>query len=524
MTAQLLPIDLVAPGFRGVNYEQSNSLLDPAWAALAHNATIDDSGRIASRRGYSAVTTVPVSPAVNIESLHEYIQEDGTKEMILAYDGGISNSMDDPEGSDISGSVTDTDGNWWFQNFNGKVLGFQNGLKPIVRTSGNFATVTEASGTAPTVADGVALCAYGRVWALDSNRQTIKYSALLDETHWLTGAGSIDMSNVWTNGTDQVTAIAAFNGYFIVFGRHHIVVWEDTTGSQLGIDPANLKVIDVIPGTGCESQWSLQAIGEADLFYLSRHGLQSLARVIQEKSMPVSVLSHAVSGQLLADLKNTSDRSQIRSAVDLTNGLYLLSFPSVGRTWAVHFNRPFSAADFRHTTAKAEQAVLFPITTWSLAPTAWCWRTANRTLLLGASAIVGLYAGADQDNGTSFQFDYESPFIAVNQELASRLKILKRIGSILFVYNATSVTYRWAFDFRTTFNTKTHGFTSSVGSEWGEAEWGEDEWAGAVSLRIFKFPAYGKGQYIKIGIRASIVSQLAIQQLELFTKIGRLAS
>jgi hypothetical protein len=138
--------------------------------------------------------------------------------------------------------------------------------------------------------------------------------------------------------------------------------------------------------------------------------------------------------------------------------------------------------------------------------------------------MVGHYAGADTDNGTAFQFDYESPFIAVNQQLASRLKILKRIGSILFVYNATTVTYRWAFDFRTQFHTKTHGFASSVGSEWGESEWGEDEWAGTISLRVFKFPAHGSGQYIKIGVRVNVVSQISIQQLELFTKIGRYAS
>lgn len=523
MTSPLIPIDLVAPGFRGVNFEQANSLLDPAWAAIAHNAVIDDSGRIASRRGWTDITTTDITDAPAVRSIFEYIQKDGTKEMIVAWDGGIGNSVDDPEGNDISGAVADSSGIWWFQNFNNKVMGFQDGQKPVVRTSGNFATVAEASGTAPTIADGVGLCAYGRVWGLNSDRQTIKYSALLDETHWLTGAGSIDMSNVWTDGTDQVTAILAFNGRFVVFGHRHIVVWEDSTGSQLGVDPANLKVVDVITGVGCESQWTIQFLGEADVLFMGVNGLQSLSRVIQEKSAPVGTLSHVVNSQIVSDLASTASNA-IRSVIDYANGVYILTFITAGRTWVFHFTRPFSSNDFKHSTATAERAVLYPVTTWNLAPTAWCWRSSNKTLLLGSAGKVGRYGTVDTDNGTTFRFDYESPYIAINPELASRLKLLKRIGSILFVYNATSVTYRWAFDFKQQFSTKTFGFVSGSGSEWGEAEWSEDEWSGAISLRVFKFPAYGQGQYIKVGLSAAVVSQISIQQLELFTKIGRLAT
>jgi hypothetical protein len=44
-----------------------------------------------------------------------------------------------------------------------------------------------------------------------------------------------------------------------------------------------------------------------------------------------------------------------------------------------------------------------------------------------------------------------------------------------------------------------------------------------LALRIFKFPAAGSGQYIKIGLSATVTGQFAIQQLELFPKVGRLA-
>lgn len=513
MTAQLFPIDIVSPGTRGINYQQQSSLLHPQWATRADNAVIDSSGRLAARRGWSNLTTTPVTSTPNIETLFEYIQEDGTKEMILAWDGGISNSTDDPEGSDISGAVTDTSGTWWFQNFNDKVLGFQDGQKPIVRTSGNFATVSESGGTAPTSAGGVALCAYGRVWALDSDYQTIKYSALLDEAEW---AGSIDMSNVWTNGTDQVTAIIAFNGRFIVFGRNHIVIWEDGSGDQLGVDPTALVVRDIIAGTGCESQWSIQFLGESDVVFVSKHGIQTLSRVIQEKSNPLEILTHMVQTEFLIDLSGTPDKTSIRSVINPNTGQYLVTFPIMGRTWCLHYNRPFRT--------EGENAELYPITVWDLAPTALVWRTATSYVLIGDAGVVGRYAGADTDNGVGFVFDYESPYFALDEQLANRLKILKRMGSILWTLTETSVNFKWDFDFKGNFTRKAKTFANSgSASYWGEALWGVGEFAGALALRIFKFPAAGSGQYIKIGLSATVTGQFAIQQLELFPKIGRLA-
>ena len=52
MTQQLQPIDLVAPGFFGLNLQQASSLLGPQYAVRANNAFIDDSGRLAARDGF----------------------------------------------------------------------------------------------------------------------------------------------------------------------------------------------------------------------------------------------------------------------------------------------------------------------------------------------------------------------------------------------------------------------------------------------------------------------------------------
>ena len=141
MAAQGQTIDLVAPGFRGLNSQESGSILSPDYCTKAQNAILDELGRLSARDGYTIQTTTAITPSVNVESLFEFRQNDGSRSFILAWDGGISTSISDPEGSDISGAVTDTDGRWWFQNFNNKVIGFQDGQKLTVYTgTGNFAT------------------------------------------------------------------------------------------------------------------------------------------------------------------------------------------------------------------------------------------------------------------------------------------------------------------------------------------------------------------------------------------------
>jgi hypothetical protein len=511
-SAQLQPIDLVAPGFRGLNLSQSGAVLSPVFCTEAMNAVLDASGRLAARAGVTNLSTTPIGSSPVIRTLFEYLDASGTAVPIVAWDGGIGTSLSDPAGSDVSGAVTDANGAWWFQNFNGKVLGFQTGQKLIVKTGGNFATVAESSGTAPT--GGIALAAFGRVWQLGSDQQTIYYSGLLNETQWASGgAGSIDMRNIWTKGIDVVTAIWAFNGSLVVFGKRHIVFWSDTTGSVLAVDPANLTVRDIIEGTGAVSQHTIQAVGETDLLFLSYNGVQTIKRLLMERSSPLSTLTKYVRDALLLELQDETI-SGIRSAYNELSGFYLLSFPTAGTTWVL---------DQRQRWIDADNDELSVVTRWSIAPTAMVSRQDMSILLAVTPGKVGQYLG-DDDEGERFRFIYASPWLDLGEEVANRIKLLKRIGALIYTLNAQSVVFKWGVDFRDEYNSVTAEVGDTGGSaEWGEAEWGEDEFAGGAALRIFKLPARGRGQYLRISIEADVSGQFGLQQAELFAKIGRLA-
>lgn len=512
MTRQLLPIDAVTPGAFGLNLQQKGTILPPEWATNALNCVLDDARRLASRQGYSVTTTTDITSTPDVEAIFEYLLGDGTVEPIVSWNGGIGKSLSDPEGNDVSGAVTDADGRWWFQNFNNKVVATQHGQKPIVYTGSTFATVVESSGTAPTSHNGISLSAYGRVWALDSDGQTIKYSGLLDETDWGgAGAGQIDMSNIWSKGMDEVTAIAAFNGSFLVFGKNHIVIWEDDIGSGLGLNPTTMIVVDVIEGVGCASHWTLQLIGEADLVFLSRNGLQSLGRVIQEKSNPVHNVSKYVRDDFLADI-TLEDPLNLRTIYSPEEGAYLITIPLQKVTYAF---------DVRNQFRDPEGALVFPCTFWDLHPTAWAIRQ-DGTLLMGAPGQVWTY-GADSDDGSLIRYEYSSPWMDLGEELGNRLKMLKRIGAIIFVRNNAGIEFKWGVDFRDSGKSISKIVVDPSADEWNEAEWALGEWSGGLFLQIFKIPARDVGQYYQVKIETSVTGQFALQQLELFTKIGRIA-
>lgn len=524
--AQLQPIDLVAPGFRGLNTEQAGAVLDPAWATVATNAVLDSDGRLAARDGLSDITT-SIGGCV-YRTVFEYIKADGTVQPIVTAGtensmafNVISNSLTDPIGNNIRGTVTGiTNGTWKFQNFNDKVIGFQQGGKLIFwNGTGNFAYVTESSGTAPT--GGIGCAAFGRIWQTDSTNTVVYYSGLLNETQWATGgAGQVDFKNIWTDGTDTITAIVPFNGSLLVFGQRHIVFLTDGKGSALGLDPNNLYVSDVIAGTGCVTQFSVQAVGSADLLFLSPNGVQSLGRLVVNRSNPISSLTKNVRGDLLADLSAESDVNQIRSLYSPLHGFYLLSFPSSNRTWVLDQRRKFQDED---------GDLLSVVTTWSIGPKAMCSRT-NKQLLLertygpsvpGATVIAN-YAG-DLDGPLVYRYVYTSPWLDLGEQLANREKILKRIGAILFVSNNATVLMKWAVNFEPDFTTESRVLAGAVATEWGLGEWGLSEFGGGLALRIIKIPARDRGQYFRIGIEADVQGEFAVQQAELFAKIGRLA-
>jgi hypothetical protein len=506
--APLVRLALTTPAFKGLNKQAETSILGPEWATICTNVVFDAAGRVSARKGWTNVTGTPMTGTPVVEQIHEHVFEDGTVGLISAAGSKLWSGFSTP--ADITGTATVTVGNnWQFVNFNGKCIGVQQGEAPIIRSSGNFADLVAASGSVPQ--GNCAVVHSGRVWVADSDKQVIKYSALLDETHWTTGAGNIDMSSVWPQGTDEIIALAMFNGAMVVFGKNRIVLFGDGAGSALGINPSNIYVYDTIVGTGCIARDSVQQIDGGDILFLSTQGVQSLGRLIQQKSNPITNVSANIR-DYMNGMVASETKSKIRGIYSPEESLYLLLLPSINKAFAFD------------TSGKLEDGSL-RVTEWD-----YMARTGTRaldgtlylSLSAGAGGKLGTYSGYS-DNGTIYNFDYASAWLDLGEDAAQYIKILKNIRGILYISGSFDAQLKWDLDFEGNFETRSLAIFAPGTSEWNIMEWGVGEWSGGLALRFIQSPAAGSGQYVRVGLQAGVTNQIAVQELTLYTKIGRLA-
>jgi len=510
---QLQPLDLVAPGFRGVNTVQAGALLDPSYCVQAQNAVIDTSGRLAARNGVATQTTTPITGNAPILYSFEASLGNNSFQQIVTWAGGISNVIANPSANNIAGTVTVSNGQWFMGNFNNKVIGFQSGQKPIVWSgSGNFATIVESSGTAPT--GGVGCTAFGRVWCLASDGQTIRYTGLLDETDWgSASSGTIDMHTIWSAGTDAVTAIVAFNASLVVFGSNHIVFFTDGRGSMLGLDPTQAYVFDIVAESGAFSQWAIQQIGEGDLIFLGQNGLQSISNLQNARSFPMSNLTKYVRDDLLAQVSGETVAT-VRSSYNNLLGQFLLSLPNSGTVWC---------ADVRRTYQDDQGDSCAIMTEWGMTVTSTHSTQHNLTYLARTPGTIGIYSG-NADEGSTYTFFYKSGWLNLGEDVAQRLKMLKRFEAIIFSGGANSLGFQWATDFNNNANTANLSISATgLSSQYGLGQYGVSQYGGGTSLTLLKYDARARGQYYQIGISAPITSLFSIQQIQLAVKIGRIA-
>lgn len=504
--AQMLPISLVSPAFFGLNKQAESSILGVEWATEASNCVFDSSGRLACRKGWVAATASGISGNPVISQIAEYRKDDGTNEIILAADNTLW--LLDTSITDIGGTLTPAGNNWQFVNFNGLIIGVQEGESPIFwdGTASDFAEITESNGTIPDAT--CALSFAGRLWlGLGS---VLYYSALLDEAEWSTDSGSFDFTSVWPNGADTIVALAAFNGRVVVFGRNTTLILTDGQGSELGIDPDNAYVEDTL-GVGCISRDTVREVEGEDLLFLSSSGVLSLQRLIQEKSAPLSNVSKNNRNYLM-EYVGTEDVDKIRAEFSPENNFYILSLPTASKTFCFD------------TSAKLEDGT-YRMTDWAVGPSALLRASDGKLYMTykGSPGELGTYSGYLDDVDT-IPLSWASGWLNLGQDFESYLKILKNINATVFTGASVTVALKWALDFQDSFSSAT--FTTGQGgqAEFGEAEFGEAEYSGGIVLNKKGINTYGTGQYIRLGLQTNVNnSPFSMQQITMFAKIGRLA-
>jgi hypothetical protein len=515
----LLIQSLIGPGFSGLNTELQPyiGVTDPSWALALENAVWDSRGRVSMRKGYTVLTTTPITAAPTIKVLHEYLHNDGVTQLIaFTSTFGVWESSDDgATWSDITGAISSTTSDWIFVNFNGNCYATAGGHKVWEYTgSSTFTQVTDSN-----VTNGTLLAAFGRLWAGRDASTAIDYSALLGGTDWSgSGSGSIDTANVWTQGYDNVRGLYAFGSTFVVFGRNHIIMYVDGTGSVLGIDPNNMYVVDTIEGTGLEFRDSVVNIGEGDMLFVSANGVQSLARVVQDKANPLVSVSN--NQRSLVDnyvANQVGETNSVQAIFSPENHFCLFLF--TGDDEILHYDTSF----------QLQQDGSYRASQWTgiTAPQSMCVRR-DGTVLYGLTGgeVAKYDAYTDDSTGaaTKYSLVYGTPWIDGGEH--NKLKIVKGFYATFYGRETLTATARWGFNYRPLEFTETftNDFNAS-GAEWGVGEFGTDEFATGLRWRRQYVAGSGEGQFVQfyVSIQSTDVDEVvSIQEMGMLYKLGRM--
>jgi len=299
MGKPLQAASIAAPAFYGLNTQESGVTLQQGFALHADNCIIDKFGRLGSRKGWQTVSNAKDGSAngnvgVNLLGVSNFKEVTGADTLLSfsvnKFYKGLTNLVT------LTPSTGDTiaAGNWQTATLNDHHYFFQRGYLPLVYTNDGgadtFQSVVTHSGRAGTPPSAnTVLAAYGRLWAADTatNKTTVYFTDVLDGTAWSGGtSGTLDISSVLTQGSDEIVALGAHNGNFIIFCTNNIIIYSDGNNFNAGMTTSSLTLVEVIEGVGCIARDSVQNTGE-DILFLSNTGVRSLNRTVQEKSRPM---------------------------------------------------------------------------------------------------------------------------------------------------------------------------------------------------------------------------------------------
>jgi hypothetical protein len=518
MTQALKTFSVQAPGFFGLNTQDSPLTLEAGYASIATNCVIDQYGRIGARKGFSRVNASSGNLGANdIKVIHELVQLDGTLTVLFAGNNKLfkldgSNAVVELTYGGGGTAPTITNSNWQCASLNGITYFFQSGFDPLIYdpavSTTTFRRVSEKTGYTGTVPLGnIVISAFGRLWVADTTADnvTISFSDLLAGHNWTAGtSGTLDVSRVWANGADQIMGLGAHNNYLVIFGKRQILVYQGAT------TPSTMSLADTIGNIGCLSRDSIVSTG-SDIVFLSNSGVRSLLRTIQEKSAPLRDLSKNVRNDLMTYVAGET-LANIKAVYSEVNAFYLLTLPVAKQVYVFD-----TKAQLQDGSAR--------VTTWdSIEPTALLAKR-NGDLLIGKNGYVGKY-GTYLDHASTYRFQYYTNYADLGD--ANVTSILKKISVVVIGGTNQILTIKWSYDFSAQYYSTQATIPISTIAEYGMAEYGANGipvayYSTGIQIGTLVGQASGYGKVVQTAYEIEINgSAISIQKIEIQAKNGKL--
>lgn len=513
MASQLQSYSLSAPGFYGLNTEDSPLDLGAGFALVATNCILDQYGRIGARKGWSRVNSSSGNLGANdVGVIHELVQTDGTLTVLFAGNNklfklGASNAVTELTYGGGGTAPTITASNWHCASLNGIAYFFQTGHDPLIYdpavSTTTYRRVSEKSGYVATVPQAnICISAFGRLWVANTatDKTTISFSDLIAGHVWSGGtSGYLDISRVWPNGADEIMGLAAHNDFLFIFGKKQILVYANAS------TPASIVLSDTVGNIGCVARDTIQSIG-SDVVFLSDSGVRSLMRTIQEKSAPLRDLSKNVRFDLASSLAGET-LANLKSVYSEKEAFYLLILPATLQVYCFD-------------TKQSLQDGASRVTKWdSISPT--CAKSLrNGDLYIGKNGYIGKY-GTYLDDTSSYRFLYYTN----NADLGNpnQISILKSITAVVIGGSNQYLTIKWGFDYSGAYQSENIFIPTQVSYEYGTAEYAVADFTSGIPIKALTSNASSAGKIVQTGYEATINgTQLSIQKIEIQAKEGKI--
>lgn len=514
MSQPIQTFSITAPGFMGMNTQDSSLDLSSGFALVANNCIIDQYGRVGARKGWTKAHAYNFTlNTADVKVIAELIDRDGTSYTLCAGNNKLfklsSGVLTELTFNGVGTAPTITDSNWSTAFLDGDMYFYQRGHVPLgfdpASSTTTYYRVDQEAGYNGTVQlANIVISALGRIWNADTttDKVTVQWSDIKNPHKFGSGtAGTLDTTTVWPKGGDVITALAVHNNFLFIFGKQNILVYQGANS------PATMTLYDTITGIGCIARDSMVNTG-TDIIFLSETGVRSVMRTIQEKSAPLRDLSKNVRNDLMSAV-SSEDKATIKAVYSPREAFYLLTLPVLKTVYCFDMKTTLQDGSAR-------------VTTWdSIQPKCFCYRS-DGTLLLGKAGYIGTYTGY-LDDTSSYRFQYFTNHTDLGAP--SVTSVLKRLSVVVIGGSDQYVTMKWGYDFTGNYYAQNVKIPTQGVAYYGVSEYNtaSSVYSAGTSLQTLVAYPTGAGKVIQTGYEADINgSALSIQKIEIQAKNGKI--
>jgi hypothetical protein len=512
MSQPIQTFSITAPGFYGLNTQDSSLDLASGYALVANNCVIDQYGRVGARKGWVAAhSSIAALGTAKIKTIAELVTKDGTSYTLCAGNNKIfklsAGVLTEVTFNGVGTAPTITADNWSTAFLDGDLYFYQRGHVPIGfdpdASTTTYYRVDQESGYTGTVQlANVVISALGRIWNADTttDKVTVQWSDIKNPHKFGSGtAGTLDTTTVWPHGGDTITALAVHNNFLFIFGYRNILIYQGANS------PSTMTLYDTISGIGCIARDSVVNT-ETDIIFLSETGVRSVMRTIQEKSAPLRDLSKNVRNDLMSAVASEV-KADIKAVYNPREGFYLITLPLLKSVYCFDTKQTLQDGSSR-------------VTTWdSIQPNSFCQK-ADGTMLIGDSGLIGTYTGY-LDNGAVYRFQYFTNHTDLGAP--SVTSVLKKLSVVVIGGSDQYMTMKWGYDFNGNYYSQNVKIPAQGVYYYGIGEYNIAEYSNGTALQTLATYPTGAGKVIQTGYEANINgSPLSIQKIELQAKNGKI--